>query len=420
MTAKSTANHLKVLDLFSGCGGLSLGLHWAKSESGQTFKTVAAIDNWEIACKTYERNLGLTPICAGVSGKVISDIIDEQGPIDIIIGGPPCQGFSTSGKRALGDPRNKLVVEFLNAVKLANPKAFMMENVVGFTTFQEGKLLKEVRATAEGLGYRVRAGVVQASIVGVPQRRRRFILVGLKAGDFVFPGESESRKDSRSIESLLDVDLTFRDGEELWSFEDAVSDLAELDAGTTDNRYVSKPKNELQSFLRNGAEAPTDHTAVGHRPDFVRMMSYIPEGRSAIDPEINITIPEDIRPGSGYPNSYMRLKRNNPAPTITRNFTTPSSANCIHPTQNRALSIREGARCQSFPDTFEFLGSTEEKRLQIGNAVPPLLGKVLGEQLLSALTDSKQHLRSTEAEKTPKKFSRRVMKTETYETPTLF
>jgi DNA (cytosine-5)-methyltransferase 1 len=387
--SKSKAAPFRVLDLFSGCGGLSLGLHWAQSETGQAFETVAAVDNWEISCKTYEHNLGLTPICAGVSGKVISEILASKGPIDIIIGGPPCQGFSTSGKRALGDPRNKLVVEFLNAVKLANPKAFIMENVVGFTTFQDGKLLEEVRATAEKLGYRVRAGIVQASIVGVPQRRRRFILVGIKGGEFVFPGEVLSRKEAKPKASLLDVDLTFRDGEELWSFEDAVSDLAELDAGTTDNRYVSKPQNKLQSFLRDGAKAPTDHTAVGHRPDFVRMMSYIPEGRSAIDPEINITIPKDIRPRSGYPNSYMRIKRNNPAPTITRNFTTPSSANCIHPTQNRALSIREGARCQSFPDTFEFLGSTEEKRLQIGNAVPPLLGKALGEQLLSALASSK-------------------------------
>jgi DNA (cytosine-5)-methyltransferase 1 len=384
--AKSNPNTFKVLDLFSGCGGLSLGLHWAKSQTGQAFETVAAVDNWEISCRTYEHNLGLTPVCAGVSEKVVSEIVKNTGPIDIVIGGPPCQGFSTSGKRALGDPRNKLVVEFLNAVRLASPKAFLMENVVGFTTFQDGKLLKEVRATAEDLGYRVRAGIVQASIVGVPQRRRRFILVGLQDGDFVFPGEEHSRQGAKSRDSLLDVDLNFRDGTELWSFEDAVSDLAELDPGTTDNRYVSGPKNELQAFLRAGASAPTDHTAVGHRPDFVRMMGYIPEGRSAMDPEINATIPEEIRPGSGYPNSYMRLKRSNPAPTITRNFTTPSSANCIHPSQNRALSIREGARCQSFPDTFEFLGSAEEKRLQIGNAVPPLLGKALGEQLLSALT----------------------------------
>jgi DNA (cytosine-5)-methyltransferase 1 len=386
---KIVSQSFKVLDLFSGCGGLSLGLHWAKSRGGGSFETVAAVDNWGIACDTYEHNLGLAPIVAGVSSTLISEILKKSGPVDVVVGGPPCQGFSTSGKRSLSDPRNKLVVDFLAAVELAKPKAFLMENVVGFTTFQDGNLLREVKETAEKLGYHVRAGIVQASIVGVPQRRRRFILVGLRSGSFSFPGEIEGESSALSRDQLLDVDLTFRDGVEKWSFDDAVSDLAPLEAGETKNSYRSSPKNDLQVFLRNGAKSPSDHTAVGHRPDFVRMMSYIPEGKSAIDPEINIKIPEDIRPKSGYPNSYMRIKRNNPSPTITRNFTTPSSANCIHPSQNRALSIREGARCQSFPDTFHFLGSTEEKRLQIGNAVPPLLGKALGEQLLKALLDKK-------------------------------
>ena len=385
MSPKIASKSFKVLDLFSGCGGLSLGLHWAKSNEGYSFETVAAVDNWAMACKTYEHNLGLAPVVAGVSRKIIEEVLRKSGPVDIIVGGPPCQGFSTSGKRSLGDPRNKLVVEFLDAVKLAKPTAFLMENVVGFTTFQNGNLLREVRETAESLGYQVRAGVVQASIVGVPQRRRRFILVGLKNGHFLFPGEIDGESSPSTKEPLLDVDLSFRDGFEKWSFDDAVSDLAPLEAGETNNNYKSGPKNELQVFLRNDANQPTDHTAVGHRPDFVRMMTYIPEGKSAIDPEINRTIPEDIRPKSGYPNSYMRIKRNNPSPTITRNFTTPSSANCIHPSQHRALSIREGARCQSFPDTFQFMGSTEEKRLQIGNAVPPLLGKALGEQLLKSL-----------------------------------
>lgn len=387
MNNEAQPTNLKVLDLFSGCGGLSLGLHWAKSATGSGFETVAAIDNWEAACKTYAHNLGLKPYVEGVSSGLVKKILKEVGAIDIVVGGPPCQGFSTSGKRSLTDPRNKLVLEYLEAVKLTKPKAFIMENVVGFTTFQDGNLLKEVKEMARALGYKVRAGVVQASIVGVPQRRRRFILVGTQVGEFMFPGETPSNKGNSKRSPELDVDLNFRDGEEKWTFFDAVSDLVDLKAGETLNNYRTKPKNALQEFLRDGASQPSDHTAVGHRPRFIEMMSYIPEGRSAIDPEINAQIPEDIRPGSGYPNSYMRIKRDNPAPTITRNFTTPSSANCIHPTQNRALSLREGARCQSFPDTFTFLGTTEEKRLQIGNAVPPLLAKALGEALLSSLGD---------------------------------
>lgn len=384
MNTSDKTTELRVLDLFSGCGGLSLGLHWAKGPNGEQFKTKAAVDVWEAACQTYEKNLGLKPHVVGVSRELVQELVKEHGGFDVVVGGPPCQGFSTSGKRALDDPRNKLVQAYLDAVEIVKPKAFVMENVLGFTTFQDGNLLREVKARAQELGYNVRAGVVQASIVGVPQRRRRFMLVGLREGFFRFPGENVNTPIDIPSEGL-DVDLNFRDGKELWSFDDATSDLPSLAAGEEDNRYSSSAKNTLQEFLRAGAERPSDHKAVGHKPDFIKMMSYIPQGKSAMDPDIASLIPETIRPKKGFPNSYARLKGNKPAPTITRNFTTPSSANCIHPHQDRAMSLREGARCQTFPDWFAFLGSTEDKRLQIGNAVPPLLGKAIGENLLAAL-----------------------------------
>ena len=133
---------------------------------------------------------------------------------------------------------------------------------------------------------------------------------------------------------------------------------------------------------------PLDDFAVGHRDYFIELLSYIPQGKSALDPEVQKLIPKKLRPTSGFKNSYQRIIGDAPSPTITRNFTTPSSANCIHPSQDRALSIREGARCQSFPDWFYFLGTTDEKRLQIGNAVPPLLGKAIGESILNAIDAS--------------------------------
>lgn len=384
MASPGTEAELKVLDLFSGCGGLSLGLEWARGPQGQKFKSVAAVDIWEIACKTYELNLGLKPINKPITNDLVREIIAEFGQIDVVVGGPPCQGFSTSGKRALDDPRNNLVNAYLDAIEIAQPRAFIMENVLGFTTFQDGKLLQEVKAKAISFGYIVRAGVVQASIVGVPQRRRRFILVGVRDGQFIFPGEQPT---PASLEQKpgLDVELNYNNGEEAWSFWDAVSDLAIVKAGQTINEYQSAPNNDLQKFLRGDAQNPTDHTAVGHRETFIEMMSYIPEGKSAMDPAIAATIPEAIRPKKGFPNSYSRISRDKPSPTITRNFTTPSSANCIHPTQNRALTIREGARCQSFPDWYYFMGTADEKRLQIGNAVPPILGQKIGENLLKAL-----------------------------------
>lgn len=360
---------------------MSLGLSWA--QFGRLgFESIAAVDNWEAACRTYERNLGVTPKVAGVSARLISDILDEVGDVDVVVGGPPCQGFSTSGKRALSDKRNHLVKTFLDAVEIADPRAFVMENVTGFTTFQNGRLFSEVVERAEKLGFIVHAGILLASRHGVPQRRRRFVLVGEKVGTFRFPGFSKYDKVSSG---LLEVDQRSDEGFGVVSFDEATSDLPRLGAGESCKKYSKAPQNEFQAWVRKGSVCLTDHIAPNHSLDFVEMISYIPAGGSAFDDEVFGRIPTRLRPTSGFANSYSRIRGNHPAPTITRNFTTPSSANCIHPRQNRALSLREGARCQSFPDNFEFLGTQSDKRLQIGNAVPPLLAKAVGESLLKAV-----------------------------------
>jgi DNA (cytosine-5)-methyltransferase 1 len=375
------------LDLFSGCGGLSLGLSMAQSKTGSRIETAVAIDNWKIACETFQENMGIEPICGEINSDLIKKVNDESGPFDIVVGGPPCQGFSTAGKRALDDDRNKLVLEFLKAIEICNPKVFVMENVTGFKTFQGGHLYEEVVNYARNLGYHVRSAIVLASLVGVPQRRKRFLLVGSKVKHFVFPAEVRSKQ--QFLDETFDFGDFFmqspNDGVEKWTFDDATSDLPALKAGERNEEYAESPKNELQKYFRQGSDKPVDHFAVGHKPYFLEMLSYIPEGKSALDPDVQELMPEHLRPKSGFKNSYQRIIGNAPSPTITRNFTTPSSANCIHPHQDRALSIREGARCQSFPDNYQFLGSTEEIRLQIGNAVPPLLGKAIGESILKAI-----------------------------------
>lgn len=381
------------LDLFSGCGGLSLGMSLAKSSNGNSIKTACAIDIWEIACKTFEHNLGLKPICEPIDDDLICHQNKINGPFDIVVGGPPCQGFSSAGKRALDDDRNKLVLAFLRAIEITKPKVFVMENVAGFKTFQNGKIHKEVMNFAKRLGYQVRSAIVLASLSGVPQRRKRFLLVGSKVGTFKFPGEIELPNDENLFDSNeFSLERFFiqkpEDGKERWTFNDATSDLPSLKAGEKLEKYKSAPKNDLQKYFREGSEKPLDHFAVGHRDYFIELLSYIPQGKSALDPEVQKLIPKKLRPTSGFKNSYQRIIGDAPSPTITRNFTTPSSANCIHPSQDRALSIREGARCQSFPDWFYFLGTTDEKRLQIGNAVPPLLGKAIGESILNAIDAS--------------------------------
>ena len=381
------------LDLFSGCGGLSLGMSLAKNSIGSSIETACAIDIWEIACKTFEHNLGLKPICEPIDDDLIRRQNKINGPFDIVVGGPPCQGFSSAGKRALDDDRNKLVLAFLRAIEITNPKVFVMENVTGFKTFQNGKIHKEVVNFAKRLGYQVRSAIVLASLSGVPQRRKRFLLVGSKVGTFKFPGEIELPNDENLFDSNeFCLERFFiqkpEDGKEKWTFNDATSDLPSLKAGEKLEKYKSAPKNDLQKYFREGSEKPLDHFAVGHRDYFIELLSYIPQGKSALDPEVQKLIPKKLRPTSGFKNSYQRIIGDAPSPTITRNFTTPSSANCIHPSQDRALSIREGARCQSFPDWFYFLGTTDEKRLQIGHAVPPLLGKAIGESILNAIDAS--------------------------------
>jgi DNA (cytosine-5)-methyltransferase 1 len=383
--------------LFSGCGGLSLGMSLARNSIGDKIETACAIDIWEIACKTFEHNLGLKPICEPIDDDLIRRVEKDFGPFDIVVGGPPCQGFSTAGKRALDDERNKLVLAFLRAVEITNPKVFVMENVTGFRTFQNGKIHEEVVRFAKELGYQVRSAIVLASLSGVPQRRKRFLLVGSKVGPYKFPGEISFPSESSLFNSEgideLELEKFFiqkpEDGIEQWTFNDATSDLPALTAGQRIDEYSSQAKNSLQEYFREGCKSPTDHVAVGHREYFIQMLSYIPEGKSALDPDVQTMMPESLRPTSGFKNSYQRIVGDAPSPSITRNFTTPSSANCIHPNQDRALSIREGARCQSFPDWFYFLGNTDEKRLQIGNAVPPLLGKAIGESILNSIRFSK-------------------------------
>jgi DNA (cytosine-5)-methyltransferase 1 len=371
---------LRTLDLFSGCGGLSLGLSMSGDKLGSRFTTAMAVDNWEMACRTFEKNLGLKPKCASVASDGILELLEEAGHIDVVVGGPPCQGFSTSGKRVLDDPRNDLVWSFFKAIEITKPSMFLMENVSGFASFVGGQLLREVKQHARSLGYFVRAGVLQASMHGVPQRRRRFILVGSKQPGFLFPGEEEESLDGIEHDGL-DFEQQIDHSKEI-SFELATSDLPPLSAGESSTIYVGLPANRFQKLMRSDSQDLTLHTAVGHGEKMLSLMSYIPPGKSAFDEGVYSSIPEELRPKTGFKNSYSRLDGSRPAPTITRNFTTPSSANCIHPSQDRALSLREGARAQSFPDRFNFEGSVDEIRLQIGNAVPPFLGKSLGDALL--------------------------------------
>lgn len=374
---------LRVLDVFSGCGGFSAGLALGGSDIF-SFETVAAVDMWSPACKSFGTNFpDAVVLNETVEKGSIAKALNTVGDIDIIIGGPPCQGFSMSGKRALRDPRNRLVLEFLNAVEMARPSAFVMENVPGFHTFQGGNLFKDVWREATALGYELWAGILLASRYGVPQRRRRFFLAGVKGSTAAFPHDAELFCDLSgprlSVVETSDFDT------QVVTFNDATSDLPSLVAGSGSASYASRPANGFQRWARRGQRTLTEHVAPNHRSSIIKLIQHLGEGESAITPSVRRSIPNSLRPTSGFGNSYRRIRSDQPAPTITRNFTTPSSANCIHPSQNRSLTLREGARCQSFRDSFKFEGTFTDKRLLIGNAVPPLLARQLGDWLIASL-----------------------------------
>jgi DNA (cytosine-5)-methyltransferase 1 len=393
-----TAPDFKVIDLFSGCGGLTHGLHQV-SIDGAKFKTLAAVDVWQSACDTLKQNFpDVSVISEGLSPTVIQKLkrlYGSQG-IDVIVGGPPCQGFSTSGKRALDDPRNNLVKMFLKTIEALQPRAFLMENVVGFTTFQNGQLCQDVIKKAENLGYRIFPAIVQASLYGVPQRRRRFVMVGVRSGHFSWPdfvdasngnlvlGGLSNLKSREQQDGGIYAQEIPKDFKEV-TFREATIDLPPVMSGRTSSSYRMSPR-EANWFIKyvQADRGPKllGHQSAQHAKHLVEMMKELRQGQSAFE---CFSEGHPLRPTSGFSNSYTRIHSNRPAPTITRNFTTPSSANCIHPTQARALTLREGARLQSFPDNYLFCGSSTEQRLQIGNAVPPLLAKALGSAIMQNL-----------------------------------
>jgi DNA (cytosine-5)-methyltransferase 1 len=268
-----------------------------------------------------------------------------------VVGGPPCQGFSTVGKRRRDDPRNELVQQFARVVRILEPEGFLIENVVGLKVMD---FEAPVRELFEALGYGVTAMELRAADFGVPQLRRRIIFVGHR--------ELTGFKGPRR--RLQPTDYTT-----VW---DAVGDLPAVRPGETKTEYDKEPETDYQRLLRAGSEVIQGHTVSRHPRALVRAISFIPDGGN------RQAIPARYQPRSGFHNSYSRLASWAPAVAVTSNMGKPSATRCIHPFQHRGLTAREGARLQSFPDRFHFLGGIVSQRLQVANAVPVILAEALG------------------------------------------
>jgi DNA (cytosine-5)-methyltransferase 1 len=366
---------ITVVDLFAGVGGLSYGF---SRSSG--FVVIAANEILHPMAEAYRLN---HPDVAMFEGDIkhfgISSLRSTYGransKVDLVVGGPPCQAYSTVGKRLLDDPRGALFQEYYRILKELKPRAFIFENVRGLLSMGQGELLATIVALFESLGYRVQYRLLNAACFGAPQIRERVIIVGTK-DDLVFEYPRESHRDPGAPVSLAFEDLP------VWrTLGDAIGDLPRIEAGQQAFNYETPPQNDFQTLMRrNAPKHLMDHNSPRHNARLIALMNALPEGGSPKD------LPNDLRPKSGFPNTYCRLWWDRPSTTVTRNLGTPSSSRCIHPFCARGLTTREGARIQCFPDAYQFFGTRSDRNLQIGNAVPTFLSKTLATQMAKTLS----------------------------------
>lgn len=388
----------KVMDLFCGTGGFSKGF-----ENAGDFEVVHGIDILPIATKTFRAN---HPKAFTVCGDIrqvrrshVSSVTGlKRGDVDVIIGGPPCQGFSSIRPFRSSnddDPRNTLFEEFASYVNFFRPKVLVFENVVGLATFHHGETIAKIMETFVSLGYDCDWRILNAANYGVPQKRERLILLGVqKGGDIRFPcithsysGSTIGYKDhSRMMQSHISgmhgiVGALRQKLLPPVTVREAISDLPPIASGESCDHYTQPPKTQYEAERRKNVpdNALTLHIATRHSKKMLNIIKYSGDNISCI-PKGLVT--------SGFSSSYSRLRGDEPAVTLTVNFVHPASNKCIHPDLNRALTPREGARIQSFDDDFIFAGNRTQVVKQIGNAVPPLLGKALAQSALEALENS--------------------------------
>ena len=360
-------NKYKVIDLFSGAGGLSYGF-----SKDRDFQIIAANEIEYDMAQTYSLNhLSVKIYNFDIKDFGLDNLKKDFGikkqDIDLIIGGPPCQAYSTVGKRLLTDPRGQLFQEYYRILKELEPKAFIFENVKGLLSMSKGELFETIVSLFGSLGYKIYYKVLNSADYGVPQIRERIIIVGSKLkNEYYFPKPTHSNNSS-----LFSANL-----KPYITLSEAISDLPFIRSGEESFEYATPPQNDFQKLMReNAPKKLIDHSAPKNNEKLVRIMELLPDGGTPQD------LPEELRPKSGYKNTYCRLWWNRPSTTITRNLSTPSSSRCIHPKAPRPLTTREGARIQCFPDDYKFYGSRTSKNLQVGNAVPTFLSIALKDSI---------------------------------------
>lgn len=367
---------LTAIDLFCGAGGLSAGLEMAG------FTVLAGNDLFAAAGDTFVKT---HPHAKFIDGPIqdlsVERLMQEtgirKGELTVLVGGPPCQAYSVyNHQRSMFDSRATLFREYLRIVDGLRPEWIIMENVTGIFSIGGGEAVKAIKAELAVLGYSVEEKILRAEVFGVPQERRRVVFVGNRIGvPISHPTATHGPGKAPYV-----------------TIRDAIGDLPGLengeDLGTLP--YASEPTSDFQRLLRGNALAVTNHSAPKLGSVNVERLKHIPAGGSWRDIPFQL-LPAGMKRAkrSDHTKRYGRMTWDGLSCTVLTKCDIHWGA-YIHPEQDRAISVREAARIQSFPDSFEFSGSKTEQYVQVGNAVPPLLGKAIGDHLMSLMVERAQ------------------------------
>lgn len=349
-----------VIDLFAGVGGLSLGFEQAG------FHVVLANEYDDEIAAAYRKNHLETKMVVGdITALNLEDTFGVfAGKIDVIIGGPPCQGFSQKGQRkTIHDKRNFLFKYYVKVVELVRPRYFVMENVPNLLTAENGYFRKEIVELFNGMGYSLNTGILNAADYGVPQNRRRAVIIGKRDGEAPsLPIKTEQR-------------VT------IW---DAIGDLAYLESGEgqEEQQYADLPASDYAKSLRGDMCVLHNHVATKHSKLALERLALIPPNCG------KEVLPDEHLTKSIYSGTWSRMIKDDISVTITTRFDTPSSGRFTHPYLNRAITVREAARIQSFPDSFVFTGTKSSQMKQVGNAVPPRLANAIATVIKKDMEDN--------------------------------
>ncbi len=348
-------NKYNAIDLFCGCGGLSYGFERAG------FNILLGIDNDSKALETFELNhKGAKSICGDITQvtyeKDIKPLIGDK-TIDVIIGGPPCQGMSLSGPRKFDDPRNRLYLSYIRLVDEIRPKMFVIENVPGLVGLFNGQIKDSIIEKFTDMGYEIQYRILCASDYGVPQSRRRVVFVGSRIGSFEYPST-----DHETVTCKM-----------------ALSDLPPLieELGEEEMAYETLPTNSYQALMRERSMVVRNHVAASHSDHVKEIIALVPDGGNYKD------LPEEFAHTRNFHVAWTRFASDKPAPTIDTGH-----RHHFHYKYNRVPTVRECARLQSFPDDFIFLGNKTQQFRQVGNAVPPIMAQEIAKQVIETLENN--------------------------------